>query len=455
MSDDGWSYSERYLLRSLQIELERKWKEREDRKGISKDARLKIELNKLPSHWVQAIYKELGYVERVSKKEQIEYITRILCNKRFLEKILVELSRSSLFILKFLLEKGGWSTFQHLSRQAITDESSDGWWWEEEPPSSPLGKLRVRGLVFVGRTPIKKRFYKIGVIPRELRGLLREVLPRVYQMKDLQEKKKTEKRFLNYGDEVNYQELIQEIKDYFNQIDWFTFLKEDQVIDFLDFLKNRNSPYQEIEKKWSDIQCFHYFVDSFSFDKKSLDEFKVWEFSYFVSRFIPQKFGEYNLVYEDIKRILETVAQLYRFLKDRGEIKSDTEIRKAVSRIIQPDGKIARIPIPRAKGPEALLITTLPGKKELVFTNNDLWISIVLYLQYDKSWGRMILDLEKKKKSNLIVDAERKKEYVFKLKEKLEKNNLSPSHLLSSIKPDRREIDKAFNWFYNKKIIIK
>jgi len=30
---------ERYLLRSIQMELERKWKEREDRKGISKDRR--------------------------------------------------------------------------------------------------------------------------------------------------------------------------------------------------------------------------------------------------------------------------------------------------------------------------------------------------------------------------------------------------------------------------------
>lgn len=444
---------ERWVLRSIQMELERKWKEREDRKGISKDARLKIELNKLPTHWIQAIYQELGYVERISKEEQVEYIAYILRNKRFLEKILVELSRSSLFILKYLLSRGGWATFHCLSRQANTDESDDGWWWEEEPPSSPLGQLRVRGLVFVGRTPIKRRFYKIGVIPRELRNLLEEILPRVYQLKNLLEQRRSREKCFSYSQEGDYLELLQEVRDYFNQIRWVPLLSKEQILDFLRYLREKNLPYQDLEQAWEDIQFFLYFVDSHSFDKKNLDDFKSWEFSYFVSRFIPDEYGGPELTYEETHRILHTIAELYRSLKKRGEIGSDVEIQKAITCILKEDGKIVRIPVPPAKGPEALLVTTIPGSnRELVFTNNDLWSTIVLYLQYEENWESMFLDLEKNLDQG-IVDARRKKEYLLQLKRKLEKSRISPFHLLSSLKPDKKEIDKALTWFYKKKLL--
>ncbi|MBC7189074.1 hypothetical protein H5U35_02505, partial [Candidatus Aerophobetes bacterium] len=199
----------RYLFDSLQAELERRWKEAEDRKGISKEARLKIELRKLPAHWIKAIWQELGFMEKGTKEEQIHSISYILTNPKFLEKILVELSRSSLFILKYLLSKGGWATFQSLSRQANTDENGDGWWWAEEPPLSPLGQLRVRGLVFVGRAPVKNKLYKIAVIPRELRKVLAQILPRVYYLKDLRESKvKATKKFLP-EDYPEYFELIE------------------------------------------------------------------------------------------------------------------------------------------------------------------------------------------------------------------------------------------------------
>jgi len=447
---------EKHLLRVTQIELEKKWKEMEDKKGISKDAHLKIELNKLPTHWIQAIFRELGYLEKMGKEEQIEHIAHILHNKKFLKKILVELSRSSLFILKYLLSKGGWATFQCLSRHANTDENSDSWWWTDNPPTSPMGQLRSRGLIFVGRAPVKKRLYKIAVIPRELRKILEQVLPEVYRLKNTIEQKRGEKKSFLYTDEGSYLELLEEVGDYFKNIPGPSIIDKEQIVGFLRYLRGKNLSYEEIDQAWEDIQYFINFTDQFFFNKRGLDDFKIWEFSYFVSRFIPEEYEEADLTYEQVRRILYTIAEFYGYLKKRGEVKSDAEIQKAISRILQNDGKVVKVPIPPAKGPEILLVAVAPGSnKEIPFTNNDFWSAIVIYLKYNENWQLIISDLDRGKDSNReIVDALRKKNYLIHLRKKMEESRVTPSQLLSFLKPDKREIDRAIRWFYKKKLLI-
>jgi len=445
---------EQYLLSCIQAELEKKWREKEDRKGISKDAHLKIELSKLPAQWIQAIYHELGYVERISKDEQIWHITYILSNAKFLEKILVELSRSSLFILKYLLSKGGWVTFQSLSQQANTDESGDSWWWIDDPPSSPLGQLRARGLVFVGRAPVKNRLYKIAVIPRELRDILSKILPRVYHLKDsMEERAKWKESFLP-SDKTDYMELIKDIESYFeNFIDEPFMLKQRHIIMFLEYLREEAISLGDIEQAWEDIQCFIDFIQHFSFGKTRLEDFKIWDFSYFISKFIPQEYGE-PLTYEEAHRVLHNITKLYRILKEKGEVESDIEIQKAISRIIRKDGKITRIPSPPAKGYEILLRMAVAGSKDYVsFTNNDLWSTIILCLEYNEDWQAMISDLEEEKRAGRrIVDAKGKRNHLTHLRKKMQKSRITPYTLLCYLKPDRREIDRAIRWFYKRTI---
>ncbi|MBE0477983.1 hypothetical protein IBX65_02530 [Candidatus Aerophobetes bacterium] len=446
---------ERYLLRSIQEELEKKWKEAEDKKGISKDARLKIELNKLPSHWSQAICQELGYLERMDKDEQIRHITHILTSKKFLEKLLLELSKSSLFILKYLLSRGGWSTFQTLSRQANTDESGDSWWWVDEPPSSPLGQLRERGLVFVGRTPVKNRFYKIVVIPRELRKILSEILLEVYFLKDAMEKRKRQKKNFLPQEEEDYLELIQEVENCFNKyIDDACMLEQRQIVSFLENLRRKKTPLEEIEQAWEDIQCFIHFTECFSFGKTCLEDFKTWDFSYFVSKFIPREYAEPALTYEEVDRILYNVAEFYKNLKEQGKINSDAQIQQAISCIIRKDGKINKILPPSPKGPEVLLKLDVPREGKCIpFTRNDLWSIIVLCLRYSENWQSIISDLEKKEVSKKITDAKEKKNYLAELKRKIRDSKITPYTLLCCLKPDRREIDRAIRWFYKKKLM--
>ncbi len=456
MNDGRWDEQiDRYFLRSMQIAIGKKWKEMEDKKGISKDAHLEIELSKLPVHWRQAICQNLGYINRMSRNDQIFYISNILRNRKFLKKILVELSRSSLFILKYLLSRGGWATFQQLSRQANTDESGDSWWWDEDPPSSPLGQLRARALVFVGKAPVKNKLYKIAVIPRELREILKQLLPEVYKLKDKIEQRRALQKSFSSKNEEDYLELLEEVKDYFEDTDWFSLIKGEQIINFLKYLRNKNLPYEEIDQAWEYLQYFLNFVDHYSFSKESLEDFKAWEFSYFLLDFIPSEYGESALIYEEVRQILYILSEFYKYLKKQGEIKSDAEIQKAITCILKDDGKISRIPAPPARGPEALLMVTVPGyNKELIFTNNDLWCSIVLYLEYDEDLQSMISDLERGEKNNQgIVDAKKKKEHLLQLRKKLEKGKMTPYQLLSYLKPTKKDIEKAIRWFYKKKIL--
>lgn len=446
---------EEYLLSCIQAELEKRWREKEDEKGISKDAHLKIELSKLPPNWIQAIYRELGYIEKMSKDEQILYVTYILSNPKLLEKILMQLSRSSLFILKYLLSKGGWATFQSLSRQANTDESGDSWWWIDEPPSSPLGQLRVRGLVFVGRAPVKNKLYKIAVIPRELRELLKKILPQVYHLKDTAKERKRYKKYFLPADEENYLELISDVKSYFKRyIDEPFLLEQRHIIMFLEHLRKKNTPYEEIDQAWEDIQCFFNFVQNFSFGKNRLEDFKTWDFSYFISKFIPQEYGTPALTYEEVYRILNNIASFYKKLKEKGEIESDREIQEATSSIVRKDGKINRISSPPAKGPEVLLRVAVSGDNRYVsFTNNDLWSAIILCLNYNENWQSMIFDLEKGRSSKKITDAKRKKHHLTQLRRKMHESRITAYTLLCYLKPDRREVDKAIRWFYKKKFM--
>ena len=53
-------------------------------------------------------------------------------------------------------------------------DDADGWFWNEAPPTSILGRLRLHGLAFVGRSATAGR--RAVVVPRELREPLVAVL---------------------------------------------------------------------------------------------------------------------------------------------------------------------------------------------------------------------------------------------------------------------------------------
>ncbi|SFR14147.1 hypothetical protein SAMN05660706_13016 [Desulfoscipio geothermicus DSM 3669] len=86
-----------------------------------------------------------------------------------------ELDKEERKLLKYLLQRGGWSRLNAVTRKFGTMEG-DGFFWGEYDPESPLGILWSQALVMVGRATVEGRRCKIATIPLELREPLGEIL---------------------------------------------------------------------------------------------------------------------------------------------------------------------------------------------------------------------------------------------------------------------------------------
>jgi len=80
-------------------------------------------------------------------------------------------------LLRFLVEQGGYAKAGQVTRK-FGSEEGDGYYWSEQPPVSPLGRLRMTCLAFVGRVPVDGRRVKVVAVPADLRAALVPVLAR-------------------------------------------------------------------------------------------------------------------------------------------------------------------------------------------------------------------------------------------------------------------------------------
>ena len=62
--------------------------------------------------------------------------------------------------------KGGVIGYNDLVRRYNGDDL--GMFWEKRPPKTPVGVLRIHGLLFVGRIPKGERLRKMVIIPKEI-----------------------------------------------------------------------------------------------------------------------------------------------------------------------------------------------------------------------------------------------------------------------------------------------
>ena len=162
----------------------RGWREEQENKPITLNSRLSAALNKCPSPWINGICRQLGLNPKAlrTKRKKVAAIQAHLTDVSKLRQVVKSLPAASLQALNYVLEHGGWVKIGQLTRH-FGKMDDVGWFWdEEEPPVSPLGQLRVRGLLFVGKAGLKGRSYRVAVIPKELREplgiLLAESSPR-------------------------------------------------------------------------------------------------------------------------------------------------------------------------------------------------------------------------------------------------------------------------------------
>jgi tetratricopeptide (TPR) repeat protein len=162
----------------LMTQLTRSWRQDQENKPITLNTKLSAALNKCPSQWINGICQQLGLDPKALrvKKKKVAVIQARLTDLARLRQVLRALPAASQQALGYVLEQGGWVKLGPLTHK-FGDMDDVGWFWdEEEPPVSPLGQLRVRGLLFVGKAGIKGRTYSVAVIPKELRELLSPLL---------------------------------------------------------------------------------------------------------------------------------------------------------------------------------------------------------------------------------------------------------------------------------------
>jgi len=156
----------------------RSMKEDQEKHRLPGQGRLRTLLKDLPVVWLNAVCEALDVDTRKLRHRQkreaaiAETLTEPARLRRVVREKLGEKERE---LLSRLLEKDGRSASSSITRRFGSDED-DGWFWNESPPTSVLGRVRVHGLAFVGRTELSGRLCRTVLVPRELRNELRTIL---------------------------------------------------------------------------------------------------------------------------------------------------------------------------------------------------------------------------------------------------------------------------------------
>jgi len=147
------------------------YREKLENKPLPIGTRLRPALNKLPWCWTPAMCVEFGLESSTRAPERVDVLEEYLTNPGSVEEIWAGLPGDSRQILYWLvIENGGFATTRELYRRFGPDDDHSWFWHAGYLPTSPLGLLRLNGLVFVGMATIRKQRVKIATVPMELRS---------------------------------------------------------------------------------------------------------------------------------------------------------------------------------------------------------------------------------------------------------------------------------------------
>lgn len=142
---------------------------------LTLDHRLSVILNNMPSELINGICTYLKISKRGRKGMKVKRIVSVL-NSEHIEGVLDSLNEESLEALHMVINnEGGFTKYGKLNRRFEDDTSI---FWEKNPPRSPLGLLRLHGLLVVGRMYMQGRFYRVALIPADIRQRIRDYLLR-------------------------------------------------------------------------------------------------------------------------------------------------------------------------------------------------------------------------------------------------------------------------------------
>lgn len=137
---------------------------------LSNYSKLTAILNKYPSQWVDGICNELSLGTKGKKNIKAQIIAEKI--KRDMPKIFASLPEKSKEVLKIILNDGGCINYGKLK----DFEDGISFWWVNNPPTSPIGILRVKGLLAVGKMPQNGRMYSIALVPEDIREEIKKMM---------------------------------------------------------------------------------------------------------------------------------------------------------------------------------------------------------------------------------------------------------------------------------------
>lgn len=140
-------------------------------KPIKTTLKLKAALSKLPTEWIDAMARGWERSEKPTRREREQDLLDFLLSEECYLQLTAALPPEERAALKMVLDHGGYLLYGKLSK-AFGEETDDNYWWTEHPPRSVIGRLRYKGMLFVGKAPLKSRIMKIAVIPKELQPVL-------------------------------------------------------------------------------------------------------------------------------------------------------------------------------------------------------------------------------------------------------------------------------------------
>lgn len=148
-----------------------------ERKPLSRAATLAGALRSLPARWTGAMCRALKLKASGRDGERKKAIGDYLVSDGSMEQVWKYLPEPSRMILSWLVaEKQGCSSVRALYEQFGRDYDVSYRWDRGMRPTTPLGILRLYGLVFKGTARIDQGMEKIVVVPVELRPLIEKVV---------------------------------------------------------------------------------------------------------------------------------------------------------------------------------------------------------------------------------------------------------------------------------------
>lgn len=152
------------------------YREKLESKPLPTGTRLRPALNKLPWYWTVGMCVELGLESPTRTPERVDVLEGYLTTPGSIEDVWSFLPEDSRRILHWLvIENGGFATTRELYGEFGPDDDCSWFWHADYLPTSPLGLLRLGGLVFIGMATIKKDRVKIAAVPIELRSEIKRL----------------------------------------------------------------------------------------------------------------------------------------------------------------------------------------------------------------------------------------------------------------------------------------